>query len=518
MIEADDVAAGIAEAGCDLRGVYSDGLDDVAPVRHYSVDGCGYAVHHDVDHEAGLRGGWPSLHPGTAYLANCVIKSGSAVAALADLPAEDFVVEIGGAGYVRGGYLDVTDFSVSEGGWHDGLLVLCFLLRRQTTLLTSRAEEEFQIPRVRTKKPILVPPFRLRIYQSAELGQGPSRPEHFCGDISMHSRLFRRVLLIAGLIVITLIVGTVGFEVIEGYSWFDGFYMTLTTITTVGYQELKPLSRAGRIFNSFLISFGVTAMFLAVGAMTQTIIELELQDRYGKRRKKRMIHNLHDHFIVCGFGRVGRNASYEIQRANAPFLVIDRNEQRVAKAASAGMLAVAADATHDDSLREAGVLRAKGLIAALPSDAENLFIILSAKTLNPRLTVVTRASEEEAGEKLRRAGADTVFTPYSMAGRQLADALLRPHVVEFLDFARSNIGPKVTMEQLCVAPKTEFTRKPLGQLLELRKSGVIVLAIRKPEGETIFNPPAEAEISAGDFLIVMGERPSLQKLEEILTS
>jgi voltage-gated potassium channel len=334
----------------------------------------------------------------------------------------------------------------------------------------------------------------------------------------MHRRLTRRILLIAGLIFITLIVGTVGFEVIEGYSWFDGFYMTLTTITTVGYQELRPLSRSGRIFNSFLIFFGVTAMFLAVGAMTQTIIELEFDDRYGRRRKKHMIDHLHDHFIVCGFGRVGRNASYEFQRANVPFLVIDRDEQRVAKATSAGMLAIVADATQDDSLREAGVLRAKGLIAALPSDAENLFIILSAKTLKPGLTVVTRVSEEEAGEKLRRAGADTVFTPYTMAGRQLADALLRPLVVEFLDLTRSNIGPKVTMEQVCVSPKSGFTGKTLGQLLELRKSGVIVLAIRKSRGETIFNPPPEFEISAGDFLIVMGERPILQELEEVLTN
>ena len=168
------------------------------------------------------------------------------------------------------------------------------------------------------------------------------------------------------------------------------------------------------------------------------------------------------------------------------------------------------------------MLRAKGLIAALPSDAENLFIILSAKTLNPRLTIVTRASEEEAGEKLRRAGADTVFTPYSMAGRQLAEALLRPHVVEFLDFTRSSmepkVAPKVIMEQVCVAPNAEFAGRTLGQLLNSKKSEVIVLAIRRQAGETIFNPPAESEISAGDFLIVMGERPSLQKLEQVLAS
>jgi len=334
----------------------------------------------------------------------------------------------------------------------------------------------------------------------------------------MQSRVSRRLLLIAGLIGIILIAGTTGFVALEHYSWFDAFYMTLTTITTIGYQELRPLDHVGRIFNSFLIIVGVSAIFVSVGAMTQTIIELELQDRYGKRRKKRMINNLKNHFIVCGFGRVGRNASYEFQRAKAPFVVLDRNEQRVAKATNAGMLAIAADATQDDSLREAGVLRARGLIAALPSDAENLFIILSAKTLNPGLTIVTRVSEEEAGEKLRRAGADTVFTPYAMAGRQLADALLRPHVVEFLDIARSDIGPKVTMEQVCVAPGTEFVGKTFGQLLELRKSGVIVLAVRKQGGETTFNPPAEFGISAGDFLIVIGERPSLQKLEQVLTS
>lgn len=334
----------------------------------------------------------------------------------------------------------------------------------------------------------------------------------------MPRRLLHRIIFIFGLLCFILLVGTIGFVLIERFSWFDGFYMTLTTITTVGYAEIRPLSHAGRVFNSFLIIFGTGTMLMAIGAMTQTIIELELQDRYGKRRKKRMIEQLHDHFIVCGFGRVGRNASYEFQRANIPFVVIDRSEQRIEKATNSGMLGIVADATRDDSLREAGVVRAKGLIAALPSDAENLFIILSAKTLNPNLTVVTRASEEEAEEKLRRAGADTVFTPYSMTGRQLADSLLRPHVVKFMDFGRSNIGPEVRMEQVCVTPNAELTRKTFGQLLELRKSGVIVLAIRKKGGDTMFNPPPEFEISAGDFLIVIGEQSNLQRLEQLLTS
>src|SRR5438874_7889064 len=248
----------------------------------------------------------------------------------------------------------------------------------------------------------------------------------------MPRRLLYRVLLIVSLLAFILAVGTVGFVLIEGYPWVDAFYMTLTTITTVGYAEIRSLSHAGRVFNSFLILFGVSTMFLTIGAMTQTIIDFELEDRTGERRKKRMIEHLHDHFIVCGFGRVGRNASQEFQRANVPFLVIDRSEDRVEKAISSGLLAVVADATRDDSLRHAGIMRARGLITALPTDAENLFVILSARTLNPNLTVVTRASEEEAEEKLRRAGADIVFSPYSITGRQLADSLLRPHVAEFI--------------------------------------------------------------------------------------
>jgi voltage-gated potassium channel len=333
----------------------------------------------------------------------------------------------------------------------------------------------------------------------------------------MPRRITRRIILIAGLMAITMFIGTAGFRLLEGYPLFDAFYMTLITITTVGYQEVRPLSHAGRVFNSFLILFGVSAMFFAVGAMTQTIIELELRNDYGKGRKKRMLMKMTDHFIVCGFGRVGRNASYELQRAGVPFIILDRSEQRVERATQAGMQAVIADATRDDCLRDAGVLRARGFIAALPTDAENVFVILSAKTLNPSLTVVTRASEEDAEEKLRRAGADTVFSPYSIAGHRLAQALVRPHVVQFLDFATHGMGLDVTMEQVRVEPHTEFASKTLGQLLARRELDVIVLAVRKSDGQMIFNPHPETEIAGGDFLIVMGKPPNLQNLEDLLT-
>jgi voltage-gated potassium channel len=333
----------------------------------------------------------------------------------------------------------------------------------------------------------------------------------------MDRRVIRRLIFTTALIGAILCIGTVGFCAIEGYPAFDAFYMTLITITTVGYQEIHPLSQAGRIFNSFLIFFGVTAMLFAVGAMTQTIIELQLQDRFGKRRIKRAIMSMKDHYIVCGFGRVGRNAAFELQRAGARFIVIDRSEQRVERATQAGMTAMVADATRDESLREAGVERARGFIAALATDADNVFVILSAKTLNPGLTVVTRASEEDAEEKLRRAGADTVFSPYSMAGHRLAQALVRPHVVQLLDFASKGAGLDVRMEQVHIVSGSRLVSRNVGDVARA-EAGVIVLALRKADGKMVFNPPAGTQIAAGDFLIVMGEQAGLRSLESLVSA
>src|ERR1017187_2734691 len=316
----------------------------------------------------------------------------------------------------------------------------------------------------------------------------------------MDRRIVRRIILIGALIASAMVIGIAGFRLIEGYSFFDAFYMTLITITTVGYQEVHPLSQAGRVFNSFVIFFGVTAMFIAVGAMTQTIIELQLHDRYGARRKKRAIMKMKDHYIVCGFGRVGRNAAQELQKTGVPLLVIDRSEQRVERATQAGMLAMLADSTRAETLREAGVERARGFIAALATDADNVFVVLSAKTLNPGLTVVTRASEEDAEQKLRRAGADTVFSPYSITGHRLAQALVRPHVVQLLDFAGQAVVLDVTMEQMRVSGGSGSGPKKLSDLVP-RDTRLIVLAIGKPDGKMIFNPPVDTDVAGGDVLI-----------------
>lgn len=323
----------------------------------------------------------------------------------------------------------------------------------------------------------------------------------------------RRLALVAAAVLCLLAIGTAGFRLIEGWSLGDAFYMTLITVTTVGYREVHELSPAGRVFNSVLIVFGVSMLFFAIGVLTQSLIAVELGEILGRRRSKRMIEQLREHYIVCGFGRVGRAAAEELRRAGAPLVVVDRNPERVERAMRAGIPALNADSTRDETLREAGVERARGLIAALATDADNLFVILSAKTLNPMLNVAARVGEEEAEEKLRRAGADTVFAPYANAGHLLALSLLRPHVVRFLDVTTRNMGLEVGMEQVRVSEGSELASRSLKQVQVRRDLGVIVLAIRKASGQMVFNPPAEALIEAGDFLIVMGEHANLRRLE-----
>ena len=328
--------------------------------------------------------------------------------------------------------------------------------------------------------------------------------------------LRRRLALIAIALVSVLTCGTVGFMWIEHYPVFDAFYMTLTTVTTVGYAEIRALSHAGRVFNSFLIFFGVTTIFLAVGAMTQTLIELELNQFFGKRRVKKMINKLEGHIILCGYGRVGRGAADELRKAGTPFVVIDHNDERVERAMTAGMLAVLADAGRDETLRDVGIATAKGLIATLASDADNLFVVLTATTLNPKLELYVRIAEESSEQKMRRAGADFVFAPYTTTGHHMARAMLKPHVLQFLDFTEQP-GVDVEIEQVKVTGQSAFAGRALADVDIQHKTGVVILALRKSSGEMLFNPTPDVTMSAGDHLIAMGDASNLQKLGRLLT-
>jgi len=328
--------------------------------------------------------------------------------------------------------------------------------------------------------------------------------------------LARRTFIVLGLLAAVLAGGTAGFVLLEDYPLLDAFYMALTTIATVGYMEVHPLSPTGRVFNIFLIISGVSTVFFAIGLMTQTVIEMEMGEAFARRKARRMAGKLKDHYIVCGYGRVGAGAAEELKSAGVPFVVIDRNQERVDSALKSGMLAMAADCTRDETLREAGVERAKGVVAALQSDADNLYLVLSAKTLNPGIRVAARTSEEESEQKLRRVGADVVFTPYSITGHRLALALLRPGVFEFLRVTSRNMGLDVAIEECKVDASSEFASKTLRQLQVRRELGVIVLAIGKAEGQMLFNPPADAELAPGDTVIAMGERESLHRFGLLL--
>jgi len=326
----------------------------------------------------------------------------------------------------------------------------------------------------------------------------------------------RRLAWIGSALLTILIMGTTGFVLIEGWAVFDAFYFSLFTITTVGYAELKPLSHAGRIFNSFIIFFGVSTMFFAIGGVTQIAIELELNQYFGKRRNRNMIEKLQNHYIVCGFGRVGRGAAEELHKAGVPFVIIDNDEDRVTSAIKDGMLAAFADATRDETLREVGIDRANGLIATLQSDADNLFVILSAKTLNPGLRLGARVDEEQSEAKMKRAGADYVFAPYNITGHRMAQSMLRPHVAQFLDLTTTDMGLNVDIEQIRVSEHSRFARRTLAEMQIGRDLGVIVLAIRGADGTMVFNPPADAVIVEGEFLIAMGKPESLKRLEALI--
>jgi len=250
--------------------------------------------------------------------------------------------------------------------------------------------------------------------------------------------------------------------------------------------------------------------------IAHAVIEREFGDLLGRRKNQRMLERLKDHYIVCGFGRVGRGAALEMQRSGVPFVVCDTNAERVERAMRMGMLAFQADCTRDETLRDLHVHRARGLVSALASDAENMFVILSAKSLNSNLVVSARANEEEAEQKLRRAGADMVFAPYYLTGHRLAQSILKPHVQEFLDIFTRNIGFKASVEQVRVEEGSEMAGRTLRDMQVRRDLGVIALAIRRAGGTMEFNPPADASIQTGDFLIAMGEPASLRRLEGLL--
>jgi voltage-gated potassium channel len=317
--------------------------------------------------------------------------------------------------------------------------------------------------------------------------------------------------LIGLALLLVILAGTAGFHFIEGWRWFDGFYMVVTTLTTIGYQETHPLSHAGRVFNICVIVAGVALVFLVIGALTQALLEFELRSFFGRRKMEREIGRLTDHYIICGAGRVGRSAARELARRPVPFVIIDNNEAKAARY-SGDWLVLVGDATKETTLREAQIESARGLVAATTTDATNLYIILTARTLNPRLKIIARASEEDAEKHLLTAGADSIVSPYSFAGQRIAQTFLRPHVVSFLDTATTHLGMDLEIGEISVGTQSAFAGKTIETSRLRQDRGVIVLAIKRGQGMR-FNPAPDDRIEAGDFLIAMGEPAQLRQVE-----
>jgi voltage-gated potassium channel len=323
----------------------------------------------------------------------------------------------------------------------------------------------------------------------------------------------KKLILATSLIVIVITFGTLGYMIIEDWDLLDALYMTITTLTTVGYGEIHPLSTEGRLFTIILILVGVGTVLYALSAGAKVLLEGELQELFGRKRLEKKIKGIKDHYIICGFGRMGRIICRELREEKAPFVVIEKNPTDMTDDDSTLMLV--GDATNDDILKEAGIERAKGLISVLPTDAENLYVVLSSRGLNPSLFIVARASEESSESKLMRAGANRVVSPYSIGGLRIAHTILRPAVVDFIEFATKTGNLELQMEEIAIPEGSELAGKSLDQCGFGKKLGIIVVGIKRVTGEMKFNPTFHTSINAGDIMIALGEISKLKVLEEM---
>ncbi|HJT78558.1 MAG TPA: potassium channel protein [Gemmataceae bacterium] len=325
-------------------------------------------------------------------------------------------------------------------------------------------------------------------------------------------RRFILTLLVPALL---LVAGTLGYHFIEGWSLFDSLYMTVTTLTTVGYGEVHPLSPAGRAFTMLLLLGGVFTLFYAAGELIRGIISGEVREALGRQRMARNLAELRNHMIVCGLGRMGRLVCARFAAGGIPFVVIDRDPKLLADFRMPHGLALHGDATSDEVLRQAGVERARALVTVTASDADNLYITMSGRLLNERLFIVSRAEEERARQKLLRAGANRVVSPYAIGGARVAEAVLRPAVVDFIELATRTEHLALQIEEVRVEAGSRLAGTTVRDSQLRQDMGIIVVAIKRQSGDMLFNPDSTASIEPGDTLITLGPRPQLDELERL---
>lgn len=316
------------------------------------------------------------------------------------------------------------------------------------------------------------------------------------------------------LLAIVLAGGTAGYVVIEGWSIWDAFYMTVTTVATVGYREVHPLSTAGQAFTLALIIVGVSTALYAFSAMAAVVVEGGWPKYVEHWRYVRMINHLKDHYVICGYGRIGSIVASEFKRQDTPFVIVDRDPHKVADANRRGHLAVEGDASREETLKQLGIDRARGLVAAVGTDAENVYAVLTARVLKADLFIIARAEGEESMSKLKKAGADRVISPYRIGAVQIAQTAMRPAVVDFVDIATSSDNLELSLEQIHIEKGSALAERPLSEVTQRDKVNVVVVGIQHAHGSMEFNPVPGTVLHEGDHLIVLGSSQTLKELEQ----
>ena len=325
--------------------------------------------------------------------------------------------------------------------------------------------------------------------------------------------------LVGGGVVLAGIVlaGTLWYWLVEKWTFSESAYMTVITLSTVGFSEVRPLGERGRIFTAALILMGLLTIGYIVNRFTEALIQGYFQEGIKRRQERSLIESLDRHYVVCGFGRTGRHVAREFFAEGIPFIIIDDNLEEVEEIKQLGYTVILGDATLDETLVRAKIDRATCLVTALPSDAENLYTVLSAKTLNPRIRAIARASNEEAVQKLQRAGADAVVSPYITGGKRLAAAALRPQVMDFVDGIITGSNRSYYLEEFLIdSQDCPYVGKSLREAKLRSQTGALVLAIRRFDGNLIAGPTGETLILEQDALICMGTAEQLRDLNKIL--
>jgi voltage-gated potassium channel len=324
-----------------------------------------------------------------------------------------------------------------------------------------------------------------------------------------------RLYVVLALPLILVGAGAVGYRVIEGWPLMDAFYMTIITVSTVGFHEVHELTPGGRVFTMVLIMGGVFTVFYAGVESVRAILGGELRQLLGRQRMERSLEGMKNHLIVCGLGRMGQLVCREFSAARLAFVVIERKEDLVKDFIRPHGVALLGDATSDEVLKKAGVERARCLVTAAASDADNLYITMSARLLNPKLFIVARAEDERAEAKLLRSGANRVISPYVIGGQRVAQAVLRPTVLDFIDLATRSEHFELQIEEIEIRPSSRLSGQVVKNSRIREDLGIIVVAIKKPDGRMVFNPAPDVVMEASDVLITLGPRSQLDRLERM---